>query len=249
VRRSRWPLYCVVLAPELAPGNVDELDGGVIVEEPAGGCAAGAVPPGAVVVPDRSLVVFGEVAVLVFGEPLGTAVLGTDPAPGALVEPGAGIVVPGAAPELPPVPGVVVPGVVIVPDFPPTPGVVVLGVELGVAVLGIVPGVAVLGVVPGVAVPGVVPGAPVPGVLVVVSGTSPCASGPNVSVWLVNFPVGGGGPASGRAGAGGTFLLLGSVTGVWPGRSGGGSFDGGLGGAKLGVPSFWSGAFVPNGLR
>jgi len=55
-------------------------------------------------------------------------------------------------------------------------------------------------------------------------------------------PVGGGGPASERAGAGGTFVLDGSA--------GGAAVPAGLrGGAISGVPSLALGAFVPNGLR
>jgi hypothetical protein len=65
----------------------------------------------------------------------------------------------------------------------------------------------------------------------------------------VILPFGGGGPASGRAGGGGIFLLDGSVNGPLPVWSGAGTLAGGFGGTKSGRPSLAFGAFVPNGLR
>jgi len=96
------------------------------------------------------------------------------------------------------------------------------------------PGVAVLGVVPGVAVAGGVSG------------------GGATTVGLELVALGGGGPASGRfgAGAGGIFVLVGSPSGpllvVPPGIW---FCCDGFGGAKLGVPSLALGASAPNGLR
>jgi hypothetical protein len=222
----------VLLAPELAPGNVDGLlvfgnagggvDGTCGGEAPGGGAIP--APPGTGAVPDRLLTVAGPVVELVLGEGLASEL-------GVVVP---GVVVPGvvvlsgvAVPDVPAVPGVdVVPGVVVVPEVPPTPGVV-----------------------PGVAVPGTVPGVVgEPGTFVVASGTAPCASGPIISVCVVNLPVGGGGPASGRLGGGGTFLLAGSASGPLSGGSAGWSCAG-VGGMKFGVESFRSGAPAPNGLR
>jgi hypothetical protein len=232
----------VLLAPELAPGNVD----GLLVFGNAGGGAVGtcggvapgwvwgATPPGTDAALGMLFSVPGDVVVLELGDDSGAAPL--------LGGGGLGVAPPGAVFGL--VPGVV--SGVIVPEVPAAPVV-----PVGFGVVG-VPGVVVPDVPPspGVVVPGTALGAVgEPGTLVVVSGTAPCASGPTTSVCVVNLPVGGGGPASGRLGGGGTFLLAGSASGPLPGGSAGCSCAGVFGGMKFGVASFRSGAPEPNGLR
>lgn len=133
-------------------------------------------------------------------------------------------------------PGVTPPGVVVTP-----PGVVVApGVLTPPGVVVTPPGVVVTP--PGVAVAPVEPGALL---LLVTSGLIPLP------------PTGGGAPASGRTvvvvvdevDCGGIFLLVGSANGPLPVSFGVGALEGGFGATKLGVPSFRSGAFAPNGLR